>query len=249
VPLRSKEEAFDYRYFPEPDLVPVAPDAEWVARVAGALGPMPAERRARLLALLGGDRRSGAGAGAGADAGTGAGAGSGSGSGSGGLGAAQVDQVTAVVDQGLDELVAAAVAGGAPARLALARAANEVAADVAAGRRLDPGAFTKLLAMEAGGELSATQAKEVLGELLAAGGGDPAAVARDKGFEAMSADSLVAVVAEVVAAHPDEWARYAGGEDKLTGFFTGQVMKATGGKADGKAVAAELRRLREPSPG
>ncbi len=220
VPLRSKEEAFDYRYFPEPDLVPVAPDGEWVARVAAALGPMPAERRARLLTLLGGD---------------------------GEVGPAQADQVTAVVDQGLDELVTASVAAGAPARLALARAANEVAADVAAGRRLDPGAFTRLLAMEAGGELSATQAKEVLAALLATGGGDPAAIARDKGFEAMSTDSLAAVVAEVVAAHPGEWARYVGGEDKLTGFFTGQVMQRTGGKADGKAVAAELRRLREES--
>ena len=52
------------------------------------------------------------------------------------------------------------------------------------------------------------------------------------------------MVAQVVAANPDEWARFVGGDDKLTGFFTGQVMKATGGKANGKAVAAELARLR-----
>ena len=51
-------------------------------------------------------------------------------------------------------------------------------------------------------------------------------------------------MAEVVAAHPDEWRRYTEGEDKLVGFFTGHVMRATSNRADGKAVAAELRRLR-----
>ncbi|HUA94871.1 MAG TPA: hypothetical protein VMB82_05030 [Acidimicrobiales bacterium] len=152
------------------------------------------------------------------------------------------------VDQGLYPLVAAAVDAGAPAPLALARAVNEVAADVEAGRRLDPASFTRLLAMEAGGELSATQAKEVLGDLLAAGGGDPEALAREKGFEAMSEDSLADVVQGIVADHPDEWARYLSGDEgeqkKLAGFFTGQVMKATKGKANGKLVAAELTRLR-----
>ena len=58
----------------------------------------------------------------------------------------------------------------------------------------------------------------------------------------------MAAVAEVVAAHPDEWDRYRDGDEpdrkKLTGFFVGQVMKATQGQADGKAVTAELARLR-----
>jgi aspartyl-tRNA(Asn)/glutamyl-tRNA(Gln) amidotransferase subunit B len=218
VAMRSKEEAYDYRYFPEPDLVPVAPAADWQERVAGELGPMPADERAHLVALLGGE-----------------------------VTKAQEDQVYSAVDQGLYPLVAAAVDAGAPAPLALARAVNEVAADVEAGRRLDPASFTRLLAMEAGGELSATQAKEVLGTLLGAGGGDPAAIARDKGFEAMSDDSLAEVVHKVVADHPDEWARFSAGDEgerkKLGGFFTGKVMKATGGKANGKAVAAELERL------
>jgi aspartyl-tRNA(Asn)/glutamyl-tRNA(Gln) amidotransferase subunit B len=98
--------------------------------------------------------------------------------------------------------------------------------------------------MESEGELTATQAKTVLGDMLAAGGGDPAALAADHGFEAMTDDSLAAAVAEVVASHPDEWGRYCEGEDKLTGFFVGRVMKVTGNQADGKAVSAELRKRR-----
>jgi aspartyl-tRNA(Asn)/glutamyl-tRNA(Gln) amidotransferase subunit B len=132
--------------------------------------------------------------------------------------------------------------------LALARTANEAATDADAARVVDPESYVALLTMEASGTLTATQSKTVLAELLAAGGGDPAAIAAAKGFEAMSEDSLVATVADVVAAHPDEWDRFCNGDDgdrkKLSGFFTGLVMKATRGQADGKAVSAELQRLR-----
>ena len=74
--------------------------------------------------------------------------------------------------------------------------------------------------MEQDGKLSATQAKTVLADMLEHGG-DPVEIARRMGFEALATDSLAAAVAEVVAAHPDEWQRYVAGEDKLVGFFTG----------------------------
>lgn len=215
--LRSKEDAYDYRYFLEPDLVPLVPDAEWIRAVGDTLGMMPAARRARLAALLD-------------DA--------------GGMTDAQRDQVTTVVDLGLDDLVVVAVAAGVGSGLALARTANEAATDADAARVLDPKSYVELLTLEAQGSLSATQAKSVLADLLAAGGGDPAAIARDKGFEAMSEDSLADTVAQAVSDNPDEWSRFCEGDDKLAGFFTGLVMKATKGQANGKAVAAELRRLR-----
>ena len=215
--LRSKEDAYDYRYFLEPDLVPLVPDAEWIRAVADTLGMMPAERRARLVELL---------------------------AESGGATDSALLQVATVVDLGLDDLVVEAVAGGVGTALALARTANEAATDAEAARALDPKSYVELLTLEASGSLSATQAKAVLAELFTQGGGDPAAIAREKGFEAMSEDSLAATVAESVIAHPDEWSRYCGGDDKLAGFFTGLVMKATKGQANGKAVAAELRRLR-----
>ena len=214
ISMRSKEEAFDYRYFPEPDLVPLAPDEAWRQRAAAAVGRLPAERRRGLAGLVGEPTP------------------------------AQVDQVQAVVDLGLDELVVAAVSAGAPATLALARAANELASDLEAALALDPGSFAALVVLEARGELTATQSKAVLAELVAAGGGDPVSIAAARGFESLSDDSLRDVVGQLIEANPGEWGRFCEGEDKLAGFFTGQVMKATGGKADGKAVAAELRRRR-----
>ena len=203
--MRSKEEAYDYRYFPEPDLVPLDPEPAWQEDVRASLPPLPAARRAELAAV----------AGLAGDDGT----------------------VATVVAQGLDDLVRSAVSEGADPRLALARAANEVA-----GRgRPDPASFARVLLMEAGGELTPTQAKAVLADLLQ-NGGDPAEIARARGFEALDPNAVESAVDAVITAHPEEFARLAGGEGKLTGFFVGKVMAATGGKADGREVTALLRR-------
>jgi len=202
--MRSKEEAYDYRYFPEPDLVPLAPSEEWLAGVRAALPVLPADRRVALGEAAGVPATDAA--------------------------------VATVVQQGLDSLVAAAIEAGADGRLALNRAANELAHKSVP----DTDSFVKVLKMEREGQLTATQAKAVLAEVVASGG-DPAEIAAVKGFEALGGDVVAAAVDAAIAGNPDEWERYAGGEAKLAGFFVGKVMAATNGRADGKAVTALLR--------
>jgi aspartyl-tRNA(Asn)/glutamyl-tRNA(Gln) amidotransferase subunit B len=87
--------------------------------------------------------------------------------------------------------------------------------------------------------LSATQTKQVLAELVAVGG-SPEAIAKAHGFEAMESGDLEAIVDKIIAENPADWQRFVEADDaaanKIFSFFAGLVMKATRGKADGKAV-------------
>jgi aspartyl-tRNA(Asn)/glutamyl-tRNA(Gln) amidotransferase subunit B len=210
--LRTKEDADDYRYFPEPDLVPLAPDEAWIERVRASLPPLPAERRVRV-----------------ADA-------------------ARVEPtnsaVVIAVERGRDDLVLAAVeAGGDPARV-LVHVEHNLAPD--GPDPITPAALAALTRLEVDGALTATQAKQVLADLVAAGGdGDPAALATARGFEAMDTGALEGAVEEAIKAQPDAWTKYLAGEDKAAGALVGAVMKATRGQADGKAVTALLRSRRD----
>jgi aspartyl-tRNA(Asn)/glutamyl-tRNA(Gln) amidotransferase subunit B len=211
--MRVKEEAEDYRYFREPDLVELAPSDQWRDRVAESLGPMPAARRLVLRGLLSGPT------------------------------GPQIESIDVVVMLDLDAYVLAVHELGGDVTIALARASNEVAASHDRREHLTTSAFAETVLMEQRGELSATQAKKVLGELLT-NGGDPAAIARTKGFEQLSDDSLSATVEQFITQHPDEWQRYRDGDEKLAQFFIGLVMKATSGQANGKTVIAELQSRR-----
>ena len=215
VALRSKEEAFDYRYFPEPDLVPVAPDPSWQSEVAASLGPMPAARRAKLAALFGPELHVGA----------------------------LASQIQTVVNDELDTLVTSSAAAGIDPELALARTANWAAAQPDRARQLSPAMYVALLRMEQDGTLNATQSKAVLAEMLEHGG-EPSDIARRKGFEAIDVDAVASVVRQIVEAHPEEFDRYKSGDNKVVGFFVGLAIEATGNRAIGKAVTEELRRLR-----
>jgi aspartyl-tRNA(Asn)/glutamyl-tRNA(Gln) amidotransferase subunit B len=208
--LRSKEEAYDYRYFPEPDLVPLVPEPAFIEEVRAALPMLPAARRARLRALLG---------------------------------VADPDQIVTVVDLGLDDIVVEAVSRGADPRLALARAANEAAQRPEEARALEVASFTELISMESSGRLSATQAKTVLAELLEHGGA-PGAIVERLGIVGMDDEEIETLLDKLLAEHPAEWARYLEGDEKVTQFLLGQVMKLTKGRANGKLVAASLQRRR-----
>ena len=94
--------------------------------------------------------------------------------------------------------------------------------------------------MEASGGLTATQAKQVLADMVDAGGGDAEAIATDKGFEAMGNTELESMVDAAIAAQPDAWEKFCAGEGKAMGALVGAIMKASKGQADGKAVTALL---------
>ena len=206
--LRSKEEAYDYRYFPEPDLVPLDPSAEWIESVRSALPVLPRERRHRL-----------------ADA-------------------AGVDTATAslTVERGMDDLAVEAIAAGADPGRVLVHVENNLADG---SGLLTAASFASLVDMEVSGDLTATQTKTVLAALVA-DGGEPAEVAAGMGFEAMDDGALEAIVDGLIAEYDEDWAAFTSGDDKerkkKSGFFVGQIMKATNGQADGRAVNELLAR-------
>jgi aspartyl-tRNA(Asn)/glutamyl-tRNA(Gln) amidotransferase subunit B len=204
--LRSKEEAYDYRYFPEPDLVLLDPDPADVERIRAELPPLPAQRRRAL-----GDR----------------------------IGVPAGD-VALVIERDMDGLAFEAIDAGADGTAVVKHIENNLADGTG---ELTATSFAALLAMEADGSLSATHVKTVLSDLVESGG-DPATVAAAHGFEAMDVSELEGIIDGLIADHPDEWSRFSEGDDKerkkLQGFFTGQIMKATKGQADGKVVAKIL---------
>jgi aspartyl-tRNA(Asn)/glutamyl-tRNA(Gln) amidotransferase subunit B len=204
---RSKEEAQDYRYFPEPDLVPLAPDEAWVEQIREGLPVLPAARRHRLAEAAG----------------------------------VGPSDVAIHVERGRDDLCLGAIAAGADAAAVL----KHVEHDLPPEGELPVGAaaLAEVVAMAAGGQLTATQAKTVLAE-MAETGRSPADIAAAHGFEAMDSGELEQVVDGVIAEFPDDWAAFVAADDakvkKLTGFFIGKIMAATKGQADGKAATALL---------
>jgi aspartyl-tRNA(Asn)/glutamyl-tRNA(Gln) amidotransferase subunit B len=205
--LRSKEDADDYRYFLEPDLVPLVPSSEWIAAVKSALPMLPGARRARLSAAA--------------------------------AVASDSDAVMSVVERGQDDYVLAVAAAGGDIGRALVHV-KEAFADEPATPRVPAADLAALTTLEVGGALTATQAKAVLAEIVANGGGDAASIAAAKGFEAMDTGALEAMVDQAIADQPDAWAKFCAGEGKAMGALVGAVMKLSQGKADGKLVTALL---------
>ncbi|MCU1501124.1 MAG: gatB [Ilumatobacteraceae bacterium] len=209
--LRSKEDADDYRYFLEPDLVPLAPSAEWIERVREAMPLLPAARRKRLADATGVEPDS--------------------------------EAAMVVVDRGQDDYVLAVGHLGGDLGRALVHV-KEAYAEQGPEPAVPAQDLALLTNLESDGRLTATQAKTVLAELVANDGGDAEAIAAAKGFEAMDSSALETMVDQAIAANPDVWAKFVGGEGKAMGALVGAVMKASKGQADGRAVTALLNAKR-----
>jgi aspartyl-tRNA(Asn)/glutamyl-tRNA(Gln) amidotransferase subunit B len=208
TPGRSKEEATDYRYFPEPDMVPLAPDAEWVERLRAALPELPSQRRARLAEALGAtpfEMASMANAGV-------------------------VDLVAATAAAG-------APAGEARNWWLgyLAQKANEAGVD-AAELRITPAQVARAIELVADGTLSTGLARQAVDGVLATGS-DVDSVVAERGLRRVSdVDALAAAVDDAIAAQPDVAEKVRGGKVAAAGALVGAVMKATRGQADAKTV-------------
>ena len=205
---RVKSDADDYRYFPEPDLVPVAPSREWVEQIREGLPEMPAAKRRRLKvewSLSDTEMR---------------------------------DVVNAGALELIEATAAAGTTGQAARKWwmgELSRTAKEQEIGLE-DLPVTPKQIAELQALVDSGRLTDKLARQVLEGVLA-GEGDPEAVAAARGLEVVSDDSaLLAAVDEALAANPDVADKIRGGKVQAAGAVVGAVMKATRGQADAKRV-------------
>jgi len=206
--MRSKEEAHDYRYFPDPDLLPLVLEPEWVKRIEASLPELPDAKQARYVASFGLSPYD--------------------------AGVLVADRESAdffeTVAKGRDPKLAANwVMGelfGLLNRLGKSIVESPVSAQALGG----------LIELIKDGTLSGRLAKEVF-EAMVETGKDAAAIVAERGLKQVTDEGAIAtVIDQVLAANADKVAEYRAGKDKLYGFFVGQAMKATGGKANPAAL-------------
>jgi aspartyl-tRNA(Asn)/glutamyl-tRNA(Gln) amidotransferase subunit B len=199
-PMRSKEEAQDYRYFPEPDLVPVHPAQDVVGRLRAEIGELPGARISRIASTL------------------------------------SFYDADVLVTGGLDRLWSDVVAAGADAKEAANVLANQFVATGVSAEVANAVELAKLVSARA--EIPRAAFDEALANV------------GDEGFSAepylaqkavSDVTELDPVIDRIIAANPGQAEQYRGGKQGLLGFFVGQVMKETGGKADPRAVNERVR--------
>jgi aspartyl-tRNA(Asn)/glutamyl-tRNA(Gln) amidotransferase subunit B len=213
-PMRGKEEAHDYRYFPEPDLAPVMVDAAWVEELRAALPESPLKRRDRLVAechipeydagVLISER-------------------------------ALADYFEACVKAGAEPKAASNFIMGE-----LLRTLKEK--DLPLGEcKVRPEGIVEILKLVGEGTISAATGKEVFAEMFLSGKG-AAEIVASRGLTQISDEGeLTRIVEEVIKANPKSVEDYRGGKKQALGFLMGRIMKATGGKANPQVVNRVLR--------
>ena len=205
--MRSKEEAHDYRYFPDPDLLPLEIEQAWVDDIAASLPELPDEKKARFIKELG-------------------------------LSDYDASVLTAeVANADFFEKTAA----GRDGKLAANWVINELFGRLKKDEKditespVSPDQLGGIIALISKGDISGKIAKDLF-EIVYVEGGDPAVIVEERGMKQVTdTGAIEAAVDEVIAANPAQVEK-AKQNPKLAGWFVGQVMKATGGKANPKAV-------------
>jgi aspartyl-tRNA(Asn)/glutamyl-tRNA(Gln) amidotransferase subunit B len=221
VPMRSKEEAHDYRYFPEPDLPPLVLTREWIDGVAAGLPELPAARRRRFA---------------------------------GQYALPDYDAGVLTATRTVADYFEAAARESGNAKAASNWVMNDVlrklnesggSEDALFACPVPPGALAEMIRLLDAGTLSGKMAKDVF-ERMWISGQPPSAIVEREGLSQLSDEpALRAAVAEVVAASPEQAAVYRGGKTSTLGWFVGQVMRKTGGKANPQLVNRLLKEALE----
>jgi aspartyl-tRNA(Asn)/glutamyl-tRNA(Gln) amidotransferase subunit B len=213
-PMRSKEDAHDYRYFPDPDLLPLVLDRDWVEQLRASLPELPDAKKARFISDYG----------------------------------LSADDAGVLVAEKETALFFERAAEGRDAKAA----ANWVMGDLfGALNRLglgiehspvSPHQLGGLIDLIADGTISGRLAKDVFAEMVATGA-DPASIVEAKGLRQVTdSDAIEAAIDAVLDTQADKVAEYRAGRDKLHGFFVGQIMRATHGKANPTLVNELLKK-------
>jgi len=206
LPMRSKEEAHDYRYFPDPDLVPVMVDEAWISEVRAGLPELPLARKNRFISELG-------------------------------LPPDDAEVLTSsreladYFEQALAAYPGAKKLGNWIMTELLRALKGEEGIDIGACP-VTPVGLARLLTMVDEGLISGKIAKTVFEEMMLSGA-DPDTVVKEKNLVQVSDEGeLVAIVRAIIAAHPAQAEQFRAGKTKVLGFFVGQLMKETKGKAN-----------------
>jgi aspartyl-tRNA(Asn)/glutamyl-tRNA(Gln) amidotransferase subunit B len=212
--MRTKEEAHDYRYFPDPDLLPLELDAAWIEQIEAGLPELPDEKKARFIQDFGLPAYD--------------------------AGVLVADRDTAAffesVAEGRDPKLAANWVIGE-----FFGALNRSGAGLHEAP-VDAGKLGGLIDLIADGTISGRTAKEVFEEMWDSGQ-EAAAIVEAKGLKQISDSSQIeGLVEEIIANNPKQVEQFKGGNEKILGWFVGQVMKATQGKANPGMVNQVLRR-------
>jgi aspartyl-tRNA(Asn)/glutamyl-tRNA(Gln) amidotransferase subunit B len=201
--MRGKEDAHDYRYFPCPDLVPVEISDEWIEEVRTTLPELPDARKERFMTLYA---------------------------------LSEYDASLLTSDKLLADYFEATVASGAQAKKAanwiMTELLRELKGDDIDACLVKPGPLAALLKMVDDNTISGKIAKTVFGEMLATGK-EPAVIVKEKNLVQVSDQGeLLVIVRKIIADNPEQADDFRNGKSKILGFFVGQLMKQTKGKAN-----------------